>query len=97
MTQSCNGCQAYSKDDLSLCLSVDVDCTLNGGEVLAAIKLNGGTRFEAITQNGVHLKDALVHSIVEWREHPYTVYWTDQNGKHIEQYALHNFKKFKFL
>lgn len=93
----CQGCQAYDKYDIALCLSVDVDCTQNGGEVLAEVKLNVGTRFEAETLNGVKVTNAIVHSIVDWRERPYTVYWTSPLGKHIETYALTDFKKFKFI
>lgn len=95
--QSCRGCQAYCKDDVQLCWEVGVDCTHNGGEVLAAIQVYVGTRFTGETLNGRIIEDAIVVGIVEWRLYPLQVHWTDSTGKHIEQFALHEFKKFKFL
>lgn len=95
--QSCAGCQAYDRQNISLCTDLEVDCTQNGGEVLAAIRVYIGTRFEAETVGGRIIKNALVHGIVEWRDYPLQVYWTDEVGKHIEPFALHEFKKFKFL
>lgn len=80
-----------------MCLEVDVDCTHNGGEVLAAIQVYVGTRFEGETLGGRIIKNAVVHSIVEWRDYPLQVHWTDSTGKHIEPFALHEFKRFKFL
>lgn len=97
MLHPCLGCQAYDKHNVPLCVETDVDCTQNGGEVLAAIKVYVGTRFEAETHTGRVIKDALVHSIVEWRDYPLQVYWNDATGKHIEPFALHEFKKIKFL
>ena len=97
MQQSCHGCQAYDKYDIRMCQEVDVDCTANDGEVLAAIKVNVGTRFEGVTHKDRPITNAIVIGIVEWRKYPLQVHWTDINGKHIEQFALHEFKKFKFL
>jgi len=93
----CKGCQAYEPTDVQLCLSVDVDCCQNGHEVLAEIKVHVGTRFTGETLNGRIIEDALVVGIVEWREYPLQVHWTDSTGKHIEPFALHEFKHFKFL
>lgn len=93
----CRGCQAYEPDDIQLCLSVNVDCCQNGHEVLTAVQVNVGTRFEGETHTGRVIKNAVVHSIVEWRTHPLQVYWTDELGKHIEPFHLTEFKKFKFL
>ncbi len=93
----CKGCQAYEPTDVQLCLSVDVDCCQNGHEVLAEIKLNVGTRFTAETHTGRIIEDAIVHCIVDWRERPYQVYWSDKTGKHIEPFSLDEFKRFKFL
>lgn len=93
----CRGCLAYEPDDIQLCLSVNVDCCQNGHEVLAAIKVNVGTRFTGETINERIIEDALVVGIVEWREYPLQVHWTDSTGKHIEPFALHEFKHFKFL
>lgn len=97
MFDFCKGCQAYEPTDVQLCLSVDVDCCQNGHEVLTAIKVNVGTRFEGITHKDRAITNAIVIGIVEWRKYPLQVHWTDINGKHIEQFALHEFKRFKFL
>lgn len=91
----CHGCQAYEVMDPALCVETGHDCYQFGK--LAAIRVYIGTRFEAETHNGVKVRNAIVHNIVEWRKHPLTVYWTDALGKHIETYALADFKKFKFL
>lgn len=93
----CQGCVAYDHDDVQLCLGVDVDCYQNGLEVLAAVHVNVGTRFEGETYTGRVIKNAVVHSIVEWRTHPLQVYWTDELGKHIEPFHLTEFKRFKFI
>lgn len=93
----CRGCLAYDPDDIQLCLSVNVDCCQNGHEVLAEIKLNVGTRFTAETHTGRIIEDAIVHCIVDWRERPYQVYWSDKTGKHIEPFSLDEFKRFKVL
>ena len=92
----CTGCQAYQPDDINLCLS-DVDCCQNGHEGLSEVKVNVGTRFTGETLNGRIIEDAIVVGIVEWRKHPLQVHWTDSTGKHIEPFALHEFKHFKFL
>lgn len=93
----CVGCQAYDPDDIDLCLSVSDPFDCISTMKLAAIQVHTGTRFEAETQGGRLIKNALVHAVVEWREHPLQVYWEDELGKHIEPFALHEFKKFKFL
>ena len=91
----CHGCQAYEVMDTALCVEPWHDCYQRGK--LAAIRVYIGTRFEAETYNGVKVTNAIVHSIVQWRKHPLTVYWTDALGRHIETYALTDFKSFKFL
>lgn len=96
-TQSCVGCQAYDPVNIFMCTDVAADCCNNGGDVLAKIRVYVGTRFEGETHTGRIIKNAVVHSIVEWRTHPLQVYWTDEFGKHIEPFHLTEFKKFKFL
>lgn len=61
------------------------------------VSLRVGTRFTAETHEGRVIPDAIVVSVVEWREYPLQVHWTDSTGKHIEPFAMTEFKRFKFL
>lgn len=94
-SMSCAGCQAYAVMDPALCVETGHYCYQFGK--LVAIQMNVGTRFEAETAGWRTIKNGIVHTIVSWRKFPLTVYWTDELGKHIETFALHEFKKFKFL